>query len=318
MNQKKWLVTGAAGFLGSHVIQSLILKDQIVLGIDDLSWGKKEHLTSLTESKNGTFVKEDIRNTPEVTQIMKDFKPDVIVHLAALHFIPEAIKKPTLAVDINVRGTQSILEAAALSSSYQTFWFASTGDVYAKTDQDNDEEKTEVRPFNIYGMTKFFGEKLLFLEHEKNSNKKFIAGRIYNLIGPNETNPHIVPEIMSQLKRDNKKLSLGNIHPIRDYVPVDQCARAIIEMCEKITSPYTTCNVATGVGQSVSDLIKKIEKIFGHTIEVYIDPLKVRTVERERLVASSQKLKKLIGWAPSSDVEDILRSLLIAEGLLNK
>jgi UDP-glucose 4-epimerase len=317
MTQKKWLLTGAAGFLGSHVLENLIGQKQTVLAVDDLSWGKEAHLAPLKNSPNSGFKKIDIRDTAALTSAMQSFAPDIIVHLAALHFIPEAIKKPTVAVDINVRGTQSVLEAAA-GTNYQTFWFASTGDVYAKTDKDNDESTTELKPFNIYGMSKFFGEKLLFMEHEKFAQRKFIAGRIYNLIGPHETNPHIVPEIMSQLKKNPKQLSLGNIHPIRDYVPVDQCAKAIIEMCQKINDPYTVCNVATGVGQSVKDLISKLEKVLGHAIDVQIDPARVRSVERERLVAAVGRLKKTIGWAPSGNVEDILRALAIEEGLLKK
>ncbi len=315
MQQKKWLVTGAAGFLGSHVIEQLLHRQQFVIAVDDLSWGKEKHLDPLKKSPLGVFKKADIRDTLELKKIFMEQQPDMIIHLAALHFIPMAIQNPTMALDINVRGTQSVLEASA-EIDYKTLWFASTGDVYTKTDLDNHETKTEVKPFNIYGMSKFFGEKLIALEHEKSSQKKFIIGRIYNLIGPHETNPHIVPEIMQQLKSNPRILSLGNIHPIRDYVPVDQCARAIIEMCEKITVPLTTCNVATGVGQSVKDLISKIEKIMGHKIEVNIDPARVRSVEREKLVADVTQLKKTIGWAPSSDVEEILRALLLDEGLI--
>jgi len=317
MAKQKWLVTGAAGFLGSHVIEQLLARGETVLGIDDLSWGKEEHVAPLKNSPCGEFKKIDIRATAELTAAMQTFAPDVIVHLAALHFIPEAIKKPTVAVDINVRGTQSVLEAAA-TTSYKTFWFASTGDVYAKSDLDNDETKTESKPFNIYGLSKFFGEKLLMLEHEKFPKRKYICGRIYNLIGPRETNPHIVPEIMNQLKKNPRSLSLGNIHPIRDYVPVDQAARAVIHMCDQIDTPYLKCNVATGHGQSVKDLITTLEKILGNPIQVTIDPARVRSVERERLVASVEKLKVLIGWAPSSNVEDILRALCLSKGLLKK
>lgn len=315
MNQNKWCVTGAAGFLGSHVVEQLLQKNQHVLGIDDLSWGLEKHLEPLKNSKNGHFAKVDIRDEKKISEAISQFSPDHIVHLAALHFIPEAIKNPTLAIDINVRGTQSVLKASR-ECRYKTFFFASTGDVYDKTDDDMDEVQTPVQPYNIYGLSKLFGEQLMRLESANDPTKKMIVGRIYNLIGMRETNPHIVPEILKQLKQNPKKLSLGNIWPTRDYVPVNDCARAIIELSEKATHQLNTVNIATGVGQSVEDLIHQIEKIFDHSIVIEKDPAKVRSVERSRLVANVTKIKSQLGWAPTSRVEPILRELLISEGLI--
>ncbi|MBY0384325.1 GDP-mannose 4,6-dehydratase [bacterium] len=313
MKQKKWCVTGAAGFLGSHVLEQLIQAEQSVLAIDDLSWGIEKHLKPLSKSKLNYFSKTDIRQEQKVAEELNQFRPDYIVHLAALHYIPEAIKNPCLALDINVRGTQSLLKAAR-NCGCQTFFFASTGDVYEKTEADNDESQTLAQPYNIYGLSKLFGESLIQLEQSQYQEKKMIVGRIYNLIGPRETNPHIIPEIIKQLKVDQNKLSLGNIWPTRDYVPVNECARAIIDLCMKTTDPLTTVNIATGVGQSVEMLIQQIEKILGNSILVEKDPNKVRSVERARLVANVSKLKKLIGWAPTSRVESILRELFISEG----
>lgn len=313
MKQKKWCVTGAAGFLGSHVIEQLIQKDQSVLAIDDLSWGIEKHLEPLSKSKGNRFSKTDIRHEQKIEEELNVFRPDYIVHLAALHYIPEAIKNPTLALDINVRGTQSILKAAR-NCGYHTFFFASTGDVYEKTEADNDELQTPTQPYNIYGLSKLFGEGLVQLERSQYQEKKMVVGRIYNLIGPRETNPHIIPEIIKQLRIDKNKLSLGNIWPTRDYVPVNECARAIIDLCSQTAEPLTTVNIATGVGQSVEILIQQIEKILGNSIVVEKDPNKVRSVERARLVANVTRLKKIIGWVPTSRVESILRELLQSEG----
>ena len=313
MKQQKWCVTGAAGFLGSHVIEQLVQNNQSVLAIDDLSWGQEKHLAPLTKSKQHRFAKIDIRHEQKIEEELNAFRPDGIVHLAALHYIPEAIKHPTLALDINVRGTQSMLKAAR-HCGYQTFFFASTGDVYEKTDADNEEAHTPTKPYNIYGLSKLFGENLMHLEQSQLIDKKMIVGRIYNLIGPRETNPHIIPEIIKQLKTDKTKLSLGNIWPMRDYVPVNECARAIIDLCSLSTDALTTVNIATGVGQSVEVLIQQIEKILGHTICVEKDISKVRSVERARLVANVSQLKKCIGWTPTSRVESVLRELLLSEG----
>lgn len=313
MNKKKWCVTGAAGFLGSHVTEQLLIKDQTVLGIDNLAWGKEEHLSNLKRSPQGEFALLDIRDEEKIKNVLEKFRPDHIIHLAALHYIPEAIKNPTLAIDINVRGTQSLLKASR-DCGYSTFFLASTGDVYTKSDDDNDERLTATEPYNIYGLSKLFGENLVALEKSQLKEKKFIVGRIYNLIGPRETNPHIIPEIIKQLKVNPRQLSLGNIWPTRDYVPVNECAKAIIELSNKSSSDLTTVNIATGVGQSVEDLIKQIEAILLHPIVIEKDPAKVRSVERTRLVANVSRLKSILGWTPTSQVESILRELLKSEG----
>jgi UDP-glucose 4-epimerase len=315
MKQKKWCVTGAAGFLGSHVTEQLLLKEQTVLGIDNLAWGKEEHLTNIKRSSRGEFALLDIRDEEKIKNALEKFRPDHIIHLAALHYIPEAVKNPTLAIDINVRGTQSLLKASR-DCGYSTFFFASTGDVYAKSDDDNHETETATEPYNIYGLSKLFGENLIALEKSQVQEKKFIVGRIYNLIGPRETNPHIIPEIIKQLKVNPQQLSLGNIWPTRDYVPVNECAKAIIELSHKSSAELTTANIATGVGQSVEDLIKQIEKILLHPITIHKDLAKVRSVERIRLVANVNHLKSILGWAPTSQVESILLELLKSEGFL--
>ena len=314
MDKKKWLVTGAAGFLGSHVAEQLMEKQQMVVAVDDLSWGNEEFIAPYSENDDFEFFKTDIRQTDALKKILASHQPDFIVHLAALHFIPLAMKQPTWTIDINVKGTQALLEAAR-EVNYTAFWFASTGDVYKTTEEPLIEHETPKDPYNIYGMSKLMGEQLLKLESELHRGRAYIAGRLFNLIGPRETNPHIVPEIMKQLKENPKELQLGNITPVRDYVPVDQAAQAIIDMCLKSKPGFIKNNVATGVGQSVGDLIKTIEKVLGHDITVHKDPDRVRPVDRPKLVAKVDQLKENIGWAPSHKVEEILTSLLKAEGL---
>ncbi len=313
--KKKWCVTGAAGFLGSHVVESLLSQGQTVLGIDNLSWGHAKNVEALAKTPGSLFAKIDIRDEEIVHETFAQFQPDYIIHLAALHYIPEAIRNPTLALDINVKGTQSLLKAAR-EIPYTGFFFASTGDVYEKTDDNNHEQQTPAQPYNIYGLSKLFGEKLMALESQQYPQKKLVCGRIYNLIGPRETNPHIIPEIIKQLKEHPQYLSLGNIWPIRDYVPVNECAKAIIALVQQNSLSLETVNIATGDGQSVEDLIKVLEKLLDKKIETKKDPAKVRSVERARLVADVSKLKKLIGWAPTSRVESIMRELLKDEGLL--
>lgn len=309
MTKKTWLVTGVAGFLGSHVAEQLLKKQQKVVGIDNFSWGKKSNIELFKNDNNFELISADIRDSEKMKQIVQSVRPEYVIHLAALHFIPDAIKNPTLAVDINIKGTQSVLDALD-PRTVKVFWFASTGDVYKKTDDNLVEGQTPLEPFNIYGISKHICEQLIAHKSNLNNDIQFVIGRIFNLIGIRETNPHILPEIMGQLKNNSKKLSLGNTWPVRDYVAVHDCAKCIIDLCEKASRPIDVFNIATGHGQSVDDLISEIEGILGQKITVEKDPQKVRSVERARLVAQNKKLKDFIEFAPSPKMKEVLAQLI--------
>jgi UDP-glucose 4-epimerase len=315
MTNKTWLVTGAAGFLGSHVVEQLLQKKCNVVGVDNFSWGKKSNISSFMSHQSFQLIEADIRDSEKIKKVFKSASPQIVVHLAALHFIPDAIKNPTLAVDINIKGTQSVLDALDKNTT-KVCWFASTGDVYKKTDDILIEDETPLEPFNIYGISKHICEQLIAHKSTLSPEIQFVIGRIFNLIGVRETNPHILPEIMLQLKKNPKLLSLGNTWPIRDYVAVNDCAKCIIEMCEKANKPIDIFNVATGHGQSVQDLIHVIEEVMGHQISIETDPLKVRSVERAKLVARNSKIKNFLGFAPSPKMKEILEQLLTESEIL--
>jgi UDP-glucose 4-epimerase len=237
-----------------------------------------------------------------------------VVHLAALHFIPAAMKDPALAVSLNVHGTQSLLSASR-NSKVSRFWFSSTADVY-KASEAAHHESGAIGPFNIYGVTKWMGEQLVHLESNIRPECHFINGRLFNLYGPHETNPHILPEIIQQIKSGNHGvLRLGNVTPKRDLVPVVDAARAVIEVLEKSGPGVTTVNVGTGVTMSVQDVVERIATIIGKPIRIETDPAKVRAVERQCLQADVGALKSLIGWAPHGDLARGLRELLVYEGV---
>jgi UDP-glucose 4-epimerase len=126
---KRWLVTGAAGFLGSHVVEALLAEKAEVHALDNLSWGHRSFIEA-NKSKI-TFHEIDIRDKKSLDEVIKGIQPTHIIHLAALHFIPAAIRDPSLAIDINVLGTQNLLQSLREHSKFEAFWFASTGDVYA-------------------------------------------------------------------------------------------------------------------------------------------------------------------------------------------
>jgi UDP-glucose 4-epimerase len=309
-----WLVTGAAGFLGSHVVEQLLDRQIPVIGLDNLSSGNWQYLAPFAGNPLFEFACKDIRDEAALLALFRQERPSVVIHLAALHFIPAAMRDPALAVSLNVHGTQTLLSACR-DVDVERFWFSSTADIYKASEQAH-RESSPTGPFNIYGLTKLMGEQLVHLESSIRPECHFVNGRLFNLYGPHETNPHILPEIIDQIRRGKGDvLHLGNVTPKRDLVPVADAARAIIEVMQKAEPGVTTVNVGTGVSVSIQEVVERISSIMRKPIRIEIDPLKVRAVERTHLQADTDVLRSLIGWAPHGDLCRGLRELLLHEGV---
>lgn len=316
LHSQPWLVTGAAGFLGSHVVEQLLLRQIPVIGVDNLSGGKWQFLAPFATNPLFKFACQDIRDEARLTELCRQERPIAAVHLAALHFIPAAMRDPGLAVSLNVHGTQTLLSASR-AAGVQRFYFASTADVYKASDQPH-SETSEIGPFNIYGLSKWIGEQLLRLEASAQPDRHFVIGRLFNLYGPRETNPHILPDIFNQLRNGhNGTLRLGNITPKRDLVPVADAARAVIATVEHSAPGVTTVNIGTGVSVSMQEVVELLSSLMGKSLRIETDPGKVRSVERPHLQADTKALKSLIGWAPHGDLTRGFRELLHSEGVLS-
>lgn len=315
LNSQPWLVTGAAGFLGSHVVEQLLLRHVPVIGVDDLSGGKWQFLAPFATNPAFKFICQDIREEAPLSEMCRRAHPAAVVHLAALHFIPAAMRDPGLAVSLNVHGTQTVLNAAR-AAGVPRFFYASTADVYKSSDQPH-SETSEIGPFNIYGLTKWIGEQLLRLEANNRTDCGFVIGRLFNLYGPRETNPHILPDIFDQLRNGhNGMLRLGNITPKRDLVPVADAARAVIATVENASAGITTVNIGTGLSVSMQEVVELLSSLMGKSLRIETDPGKVRAVERPHLQADVGALRSLIGWSPHQDLSRGFRELLHSEGVL--
>jgi UDP-glucose 4-epimerase len=309
-------VTGAAGYLGSHVVEFLLARGTPVLAVDNLATGRSSYLDAHRANPNFTLAKQDIRDAGSLRALFEQHRPAAVVHLAALHFIPACSADPSLTVSLNVHGTQCVLSAAR-AARVERVWFASTGDVYVPDDKPHHETNSATGPFNIYGLSKLMGEQLVALESRVRADARFVVGRLFNLYGPRETNPHILPEIFDQLRANpNATLRLGSLWPKRDLVPVADAARAVIATLEAAPPGVTTVNVATGVAVSMQHVLDLIGELRGQPLRIETDPAKVRPVERGHLQADVTKLRQLIGWVPHADLRRGLAELLAAEELL--
>ena len=309
MNQARGLVTGAAGFVGPHLIQALLERGWRILALDNLRTGRIDHLEPFRGNAAFEFRRGDITDAAFLEETVSEFAPRTIFHLAALHFIPYCASHPDETLHVNLLGTQRLLNAGA-RADVESFVLASTGDVYQASLAPH-KETDPLGTTNIYGLSKLWCEELLQLARLGGCRPRCLAARLFNIFGPGETNPHILPAILEGF-RNGGALRLGNLSPRRDYVYVGDVADALVRL-SAYEGRETVFNVGTGRGTSVSVLVETLERLSGRRMRVEVDPQKVRKVERESLVADTSLIRRELGWAPAVSLEEGLRRTLVAE-----
>jgi UDP-glucose 4-epimerase len=300
---RRILITGGAGFIGSHLVERLAVEGDEVHVLDDLSRGRREWVPP-----GISLHQTDLREPDSVRRTVSKVSADIVVHLAALHFIPEVDGAPELAWQVNVEGTKNLLQS--LSESPPTIvLFASSAAVYADRSGPITEE-APVAPLDLYGRTKAMGEDLVSRFGTETGAGCLIA-RLFNVIGKRETNPHVVPEIVQQLRNGTAHLRLGNLHTTRDYTDVVDVAEALKRLLQGRSDDRTVFNVGSGRGVSVTELVSLCERILGRELTVAVEPARVRPLDRKELVADVGLLRNLTGWSPARSLEETLESLLL-------
>lgn len=299
---RRVLVTGGAGFVGSHLVERLVAAGERTSVVDDLSRGRREWLSPEAE-----LWQLDLRDEDALQRAVGQLAPEVVVHLAALHFIPAVEGAPELARDINVNGTHMLLEALAVEPP-ELVLFASTAAVYP--DRPGPIAETcPPEPFDLYGRTKLEGERLL-TDFAARTATRCIVARVFNVIGRRETNRHVVPELVEQLRRGPGPVRLGNLEPKRDYTDVLDVSDALQRLLSPSRQGVGTLNVGSGRSVSVADLVSTCEGILGRRIHVEVEPERLRTHDRAELVADPSLLREATGWKPSRSLESTLAELL--------
>ena len=299
---RKVLVTGGAGFIGSAIIEHLQKQQDEIFVIDNLSFGNRDFINISDDH----FLNVDIQNRTQVFDAVKKINAEVIIHLAAIHFIPYCNQHPYEASNVNIQGTINVLDAAQQTDVKQLL-FASTAAVYPISDVAA-KEQDETGPMDIYGLTKLTCERLcneFYLESKINT----IIARFFNAFGPNETNPHLFPEIQKQVNGGSRKIKLGNLLPKRDFIHTHDMATAVITMLANLQSGFHTLNLGSGTEYSVTEIVEAFERQLGESITVETDETRVRKVERMHLLADVSKLKAL-GWEPKISIDEGVKTLI--------
>jgi UDP-glucose 4-epimerase len=299
---RRVFVTGGAGFIGSHLVERLVEAGDRVTVVDDLSRGRREWLHPETE-----LHELDLRDADSLQRAVRHIAPEVVVHLAAMHFIPAVEGAPDVAWDVNVNGTRYLLEALGPKLP-QLFLFASTAAVYPDR-RGPIPETCRPEPRDVYGRTKLEGERLV-AKLAARTRTRCVVARIFNVVGRRETNPHVVPELVSQLHRTSGSVRLGNLEPRRDYTDVIDVAVALQQLLSVAPTAENTFNLGSGRPVSVADLVQICEKLLGRAIEVAVEPRRRRTQDRLELVADPRLLRDTTGWQPARSLEETLADLL--------
>jgi UDP-glucose 4-epimerase len=300
----KILVTGGAGFIGSAIVPKMQNEGHDVYVLDNLSFGNRDFI----QVDDAHFFQGDIREADFVAQTLESIQPDAIVHLAAIHFIPYCNANPFESADINIRGTMNILNASQKLKNLKKVFFASTAAVYPISDHAVDENHT-LLPLDIYGLNKLTGESLC-REFHLQTGVDTICCRFFNAFGPNETNPHLIPEIEKQLRDGARTIALGNLAPKRDFIHTFDMANAVYALVMLENTGFDTFNLGRGIEYSVTEIVATFEQLLGEKITVEIDPARTRKVERMHLLANVDKLKSRTGWAPNWSIEEGVKDLI--------
>ncbi|MFH1388110.1 MAG: NAD(P)-dependent oxidoreductase [Patescibacteria group bacterium] len=306
INQKQILITGGLGFVGYHLVKKLVAKNYFPIIIDNLSNSSVSSLSGIFKEKY-FFAKIDIRNLVEIKKAVSDFNPKIIIHLAALHFIPYCNKHPKEVLKVNLKGTENILKIAK-QFKVNNFLFASTAAVYAPSNRRHTENST-LEPMDIYGQSKKLAEEKIINCVAENQTLKFVILRLFNVYGYGDNTPHFIPAMIKKIK-SNSKIFVGNLETIRDYIYVDDVIDAIFKIIKKDENFNNQIyNLGTGNGINGADAIKLITHCFKKNLSTKQDKTLLRKIDQPKLVADIRKFSKKYNWSPKYNIKKGLKKL---------
>lgn len=301
------LVTGGAGFVGSALCRTLAAAGARVVVYDSLRYGA-DRLRGLHGCE---LVEGDVRDASALARVLEAAGPCLVYHLAALHFIPYCEAHPEEARDVNVGGTRALLAACAAARPARVV-LASSGAVYPAQGSPFGED-ARPGPLDVYGATKLEAEEEL-RRFGRDAGVATVAARLFNVFGPGETNPHLIPDILAQVEAGHS-VRLGNLEPVRDYVHVDDVASALAALGEVPAAGTAVYNVGAGQGRSVRQVMAAIAAAVPRPLEVASVSERSRRNERAALVADVTRIRRDTAWSPRVAFEDGIRDLVAARGL---
>ncbi len=304
----KVLVTGAEGFIGSHLVQRLLMEGARVRAFVFYNafnrWGWLDSFPKGQLSKVDVFC-GDIRDPGGVAQAMNNV--DIVFHLAALIGIPLSYRAPDSYVDTNVRGTLNVLQAARREDVRKVI-HTSTSEVYGTAQTPLISENHPLNPQSPYAATKAAADHLA-QSFCLSFGMPIVTLRPFNTYGPRQSARAVIPTIISQLAAGQTTIHLGNIQSTRDFSFVFDTVDAFIKVAESKKAIGHVLNVGTGREISVRDLAQMIARLMKVTLKIATQKKRLRPAdsEVERLLCDSTGLREICGWSPRVSLEEGLR-----------
>lgn len=296
---KKVLVTGADGFIGSHLTEALVREGHSVKAFvyynSFNSWGWLDHAPNEIQNSIEVFA-GDIRDPHGVKEAMKDC--DLVLHLAALIAIPYSYHSPDSYVDTNVKGTLNVLQAARDIGSVRVV-HTSTSEVYGTARFVPITEEHPLQGQSPYSATKIGADQLAF-SFFSSFGLPVTTVRPFNTYGPRQSARAVIPSIIGQLASGSRLIKLGATSPTRDFNFVADTVKGFVLAAATDSGAGEVINLGSNFEISIGETVKLIAEVMGREVDIQTDEARVRpsASEVERLWADNQKAKRLLGWSP--------------------
>ena len=319
------LVTGGAGFIGSHTVLELLEEDHNVIVVDNLSNSKKESLNRVEDIADTslTFYQTDLLDKDGLDTIFGNHDIDAVIHFAGFKAVGESVEKPLSYYHNNITGTLYLCEVMAEHNVYDIV-FSSSATVYGDPDTVPIKEDFPLSATNPYGRTKLFIEEILRDLHVSNDRWNVALLRYFNPVGahesgrigedPNDIPNNLMPYITQVAVGKLEQLSVfGDDYPthdgtgVRDYIHVVDLALGHLRALEKLASDpgVVTYNLGTGQGYSVLDVVEAFEEASGQDVPYKITDR--RPGDIASCYADPQKAKEELGWSAKRDIVDMCK-----------
>lgn len=311
LSGKKILVTGADGFIGSHLTEELIKEGCKVRAFvyynSFNTWGWLDTFPKEILDQIEVFA-GDIRDPNGVRDAVKGM--DIVFHLAALIAIPFSYHSPDSYIDTNIKGTLNVIQAAK-DFEVGKVLITSTSEVYGTAQYIPIDEKHIRQPQSPYSASKI-GADSIAESFYRSFGLPVTIVRPFNTYGPRQSARAIIPTIITQLLNGKKQIKLGSLHPTRDLVFVKDTAAGFVAIAKSSKTAGEEINIATGQEVSIEDLAKKIIQKLNPAATVSYDQERTRPEksEVERLLGSDKKLRSLTGWKASYSLDDGLEETI--------
>jgi nucleoside-diphosphate-sugar epimerase len=297
---KSYLVTGAAGFIGSNIVEELVRRGERVRALDNLSTGKRSNIEPFLG--NIDFVEGDITDSSVVAEAMQGV--DYVLHQAALPSVPRSVADPLVSHEINATGTLKML-LAARDAGVKRLVFASSSSVYGDSPTMPKHEGMPTQPRSPYAVNKLAGEEYTRI-FASLYGLPTVALRYFNVFGPRQ-DPHsayaaVIPAFVAAMLENRQPTIYGDGTQTRDFTYVSNVVHANLLACESSSADGMALNVACGENFSLLDLVKHINRLLGTNIEPLFEPERKGDVKHS--LAAIDQARERLGYAPQVSFEE--------------